>query len=309
MSGIPATSNTEQQGVSPAVSCSTESSSNSQVYQKPFTDEECIKLVKQLFENKIDTRSAHNKYLCQQYFCSDINDAEKKRLLPKKFSHNKLSNYWWLCFIEGQGMYCILCRKHNMKHTLNKRDIFVNTPGTRFLEDALKGHASSGVHKAALQTELVQKMSVFHSEICNKELVEVSLYEKVFWTAYFLMKNFVSNRKLLPLLDMIENVYDYENLKYFQHKSAGSQREIFLTLGDTVRESVVEKVNKVQAFGLLTDEVSDISVTEHLISFIQFFDEESGRVQTSFLSCQNILENFSSANAEAISDLLLESLN
>ena len=57
-----------------------------------------------------------------------------------------------------------------MSNMLNKRDIFVNTPGTRYLEDALKGHASSSVHKSAIQTELVQKMSIFHQEVCKKDL-------------------------------------------------------------------------------------------------------------------------------------------
>ena len=115
------------------------------------------------------------------------------------------------------------------------------------------------------------------------------------------MKNFTAN--------LIENVYEYENLKYFQHTSAGAQREIFITLGETVKDLVVTQAKKADAFGLLTDEVSDISVTEHLITFIQFFDRDAGKVTTSFLSCQDIVENFSSANTHAISNLLVESIN
>lgn len=283
------------------------SDSGSQEKHKPFTDDECLTLTQSLFESC--TNKVHSRYLCQQAFCSDISDSEKKRLSPKKFNHSKLTDYWWLSFVEGQGMYCILCKKHNLKHKLNKRDVFVTTPATRFLEDALKVHAASQMHKSAIETEMVQKLSIFHTEVCHKKNVESSLYEKVFSTVYFLMKNFVSNRKLLPLLDMIENVFEYENLRFFNHKSAGSQRDFFLLLGDTVKDSVIEKAHKAQAYGLLTDEVSDISVTEHLITFIQYFDQELGSVQTSFLSCQNIFEHYSSANAKAISDLLLESIN
>lgn len=69
-------------------------------------------------------------------------------------------------------------------------------------------------------------------------------------TVYF--KNYISNRKLIPLLDL-RGLYDYENLKYFQHKSADSQRALVLTLGDTVKEMVIEKANKAEAFGLLAD--------------------------------------------------------
>lgn len=42
-------------------------------------------------------------------------------------------------------------------------------------------------------------------------------------------------------------------IKYFQHKSAGSQRALVLTLGDTVKEMVIQKANKAEAFGLLAD--------------------------------------------------------
>lgn len=213
--------------MSPAPSASASTGAVKHVeQQKPFTDDECVTLAQTLFEDcTYKVHSRYSRYLCQKSFCADISDSEKKRLLPKKFNHNKLIDYWWLSFVEGQGMYCILCKKHNMKHTLNKRDVFVYTPATRFLEDALKVHASSHMHKSAIETEMVHKLSVFHTEVCKKANVESSLYEKVFSTVYFLLKNFVSNRKLVPLLDMVENVFDYKDLKYFTHKSAGSQRE------------------------------------------------------------------------------------
>ena len=122
------------------------------------------------------------------------------------------------------------------------------------------------------------------------------------------MKNFIANHKLLPMLDLVEHVYEYENLKYFDHRSPALQREIFIAVGEAVKSSVLEQAKQAQAYGLLTDEVSDISVTEHLMTFIQFFNQSSGTVATAFLSCQNILEGFESANAEAISELLLQSI-
>ena len=75
-----------------------------------------------------------------------------------------------------------------------------------------------------------------------------------------------------------------------------------------MKQKVVEEVRQCKAFGLLTDEVADISVTENLITFIQFFSSHTQEVETRFLSCQNILEEFSSANAEAISSLLFKEL-
>ena len=62
------------------------------------------------------------------------------------------------------------------------------------------------------------------------------------------------------------------------------------------------------AFGVLTDEVADISVTENLVTFIQFYDFGTKQVATHFLSCQNVLSEFEHANAEAIATLLLKEL-
>ena len=92
--------------------------------QKPFTDEECLNLVKDLFSDSDQT--VHKKFLCHERFCSDTSIAEKQRLSPLKFSHHKLKDYWWLSFVEGQGMFCILCKKHNAIHVLNKH-MFLST--------------------------------------------------------------------------------------------------------------------------------------------------------------------------------------
>ena len=53
-------------------------------------------------------------------------------------------------------------------------------------------------------------------------------------------------------------------------------------------------------FGLLVDDVSDISVMEQMITFIQFYDKDSSEVTVEFLSVDNLLEKHDSANAVAM---------
>ena len=53
-------------------------------------------------------------------------------------------------------------------------------------------------------------------------------------------------------------------------------------------------------FGLLVDDVSDISVMEQMITFIQFYDKDSSEVTAEFLSVDNLLEKHESANAVAM---------
>ena len=116
------------------------------------------------------------------------------------------------------------------------------------------------------------------------------------------MKSFISNRQFIPLLNFIQNVFECSEMKYFDHRGQGSQRDVFLFLGEAVKQQLLTKVKTVDSHGLLVDEVSDISVSEHLISFIQYYDHETRQVQTSFLACQSILEEYESADAAAITE-------
>lgn len=51
------------------------------------------------------------------------------------------------------------------------REIFAATPIIRFKVDAFQTHAKSSLHASALESELTQKVSVFHKEV-NKKLKE-----------------------------------------------------------------------------------------------------------------------------------------
>lgn len=122
------------------------------------------------------------------------------------------------------------------------------------------------------------------------------------------MKEFVANRKLIPLISFMEKVLGISQLKHFSHRSQGSVREIYLSLGDAVKQTLLKKVRKAKSFGLLMDEVTDITVSSQLISFIQFWDQENSSVTTMFLSSQNALEDFASCNSEAITELVKKNL-
>ncbi|WAR30657.1 hypothetical protein MAR_033199 [Mya arenaria] len=170
-----------------------------------------------------------------------------------------------------------LCKKHMMKHPQNNREVFSATPSVRFKQDTVKTHSSSNIHSAALNSEMLQKTSCFHQELLKMSDAEYTYVQKAFSVAYFLMR---------PLLDCIQTVTGDETLKYFKHQSRGSHQEIVQTIGDTIKTELVENVNKSLAYGLLTDEVSDISVNENLVTFIQFYCAETKKVETKFLSCR-----------------------
>ena len=67
-------------------------------------------------------------------------------------------------------------------------------------------------------------------------------------------------------------------IKYFQHSSEGI--EIFLTIGNVVKELTLKKVRAASCFGLITDQMTDVSVVKFmvksLVDFVFFYLIQNG---------------------------------
>ena len=211
---------------------------------------------------------------------------------------------WWLCYQEGQGLYCILCKKHGAKNLQNKESKFAETPGVRFHTDAIKGHATGKAHKDARSAEYMQRVSSIYQQHREGVLHKRSAYQKAFACAYFVMKETLPNVKFMPLIKFIEKTCEVTQLSHFNHTSPASHREMFLELGAAVKDRVLENVPKEGPIGLLTDEATDISVTSQLISFIQFFNKVLGKTDTAFLGIQDVLEEHDAPDAKTITEKL-----
>lgn len=157
---------------------------------------------------------------------------------------------------------------------------------------------------SAIEIELTQQASVFHKIHVEREDTLNTTLEHVFATAYFLMKEYIANRKLVPMIDFMEKVNGVSDLKHFSHRSEGSLKEIFLTIGQTIKESITDKIKKGKSYGILTDEVTDISVFSQLVTFIQFWDSENQTLETVFFSANNVLENFETCDANSIKEII-----
>jgi len=58
----------------------------------------------------------------------------------------------------------------------------------------------------------------------------------------------------------------------------------------------------------MVDEVTNISVQSQMLTFIQFVSPVTSSMEITFLSVQNVLEEFSSANADALTLLIKDEL-
>ena len=204
-------------------------------------------------------------------------------------------------------MYCLLCKKHDQQNPRNKSKVWNVSPSVRIRKEAIQDHLETDQHKYAVRAEMLQRVSVFQKELDEKKETENEVNEKVFHAIYYLIQEEISNTKLNSLLNLMESL-GINHLKYFQHRSNPSIREMFLTLGKVMQDMVLEKVKKASVYGLLIDEATDVSVVEQLDTFVKYVNFETGTPQTDFLSI-DVLDDPRGPCAQVITDKLVDMLN
>ena len=127
-------------------------------------------------------------------------------------------------------MFCLFCRKHNVVKAKNQSKKFKMEPAVRFKKKAVEEHANSQQHSAAFTAELLSRVSTFNEETERKEKTRDEVYYNTFLAMYWLPKKEIANTKVGSLLELLEQV-GLKDLKFFQHRSASSVREMFLLLG------------------------------------------------------------------------------
>lgn len=174
----------------------------------------------------------------------------------------------------------------------------------RFKRQAADDHAKSANYKHAIAIEMTMRVSVFHKESTEKEKVGEDVQRKAFMAAYWLMKEKIPNKRFLSLISVMEHS-GLDSMKYFDHKSQGSLQDIFLLIGDTLHEQIIDEVNSSPVFSILVDEVTDISVKCQRVIFVQYLDK-LGNPVVMFLESRDVLGDSVSADSEALHRVLKE---
>ena len=209
---------------------------------------------------------------------------------------------WWAVYVEGEGMYCLLCRKHLSKAVRNKSDIFSVHPSTRFKWGTLDSHRKSDKHISSISNELLSRTSMFQRELDDREKTKFDVLEKVFTSIYWLAKENVANTKTVSHLQLLEQL-GLAELHHVQHRSPVSLREIYLTIGETIQMQMCDEVPN-ELYGLLVDDVADISNSEQMVIFIQYYSAKANNLQVKLLCVVNVLENYDSANAATMHSVI-----
>lgn len=118
---------------------------------------EVIALLEEYFPEAMQNKTLHSS--CSSV-CSALSNTEMSKLtegFKTLFEHRWLSNrdishleatdLWWLKYIEGKGMFCLLCRIHNSSNKFNKQETLNLSASINFKQSAIKDHAISKAHK------------------------------------------------------------------------------------------------------------------------------------------------------------------
>lgn len=75
----------------------------------------------------------------------------------------------------------------------------------------------------------------------------------------------MANSKVKPLINFLRH-YGSPDMKYFNHKSERCKQKIYLAICETLKVQLVKEVACTRFFSLLSNEVSNVSVTDQLVT-------------------------------------------
>ena len=81
-----------------------------------------------------------------------------------------------------------------------------------------------------------------------------------------------------------------------------------LTMAQFIKNNFLEEARKANLYGLMVDDVTDVSVKEQNIQFIQYYSVTSGMVEIRFLNVADLLETETRANADCITSCIPDEL-
>ena len=75
-----------------------------------------------------------------------------------------------------------------------------------------------------------------------------------------------------------------------------------------MREHICGKLQEQSFYGLLVNDMADVSNEEQMLAFVQFFDVDQGKLEWKFLFTANVLEESASADATTLHGVITKQL-
>ena len=114
---------------------------------------------------------------------------------------------------------------------------------------------------------------------------------------YRLAKHCIANKQVNSLITFLEHLGC--EVKSFEHRSAGLEREIIQLIAQVIQDKIVHQVKSSAIFGILMDDMTDVTSKEQMIFFTTYYCWKDKKVKTKFLLVQSVLQNNESCSANA----------
>ena len=99
------------------------------------------------------------------------------------------------------------------------------------------------------------------------------MYENIFSVIYWLSKEEIALSKFNSLLLLLDSL-GLEDIKDFSTRSPFVVRHVAMELSEVLKRNLAKKIEKSKAFAVLTDEATDISNMQQLLTFIKYPDSK-----------------------------------
>ena len=155
--------------------------------------------------NNIRMNDTHNYYICSERNCTKIwkedSKFQHKWLFDPKIAFCDRRHKWCLTYIDGKGMFRVLCGIYNTKQS-NDLKVWNSTANVRCRTDTIRQHfqSQSSIRIQAVEMDTQKKKSYFVIEMQEQEELKDTVYEKVFEALYWLAKEEIATTKITSLL-------------------------------------------------------------------------------------------------------------
>ena len=78
---------------------------------------------------------------------------------------------WWPVYGEGEGLFCLLCKKHDTSNPQNKSKVFNKESRKPLRPEEFEDHCRTSQDINAVLAEMLQRVSVFQRTLDERERV------------------------------------------------------------------------------------------------------------------------------------------
>ena len=218
-------------------------------------------------------------------------------------------DHTWIFYVEGEGMYCKLCRKFDTKNRQNQSKVWNREPCKTIRKDALARHEASTMHREAVEQEracqIVKCRGGIREAIEGQVVLQRNAVVGAMKCLYWLCKREIAHTtNFKPLLSLATSL----GCTYLSALNVGGNahytserivQELVEILAQQIEDAQLAALARNSFYGLMIDESTDILVTKQLVLYGRYV-AETGKPCSTFLKIRDLADGTAGRIEEAI---------